>query len=289
MDSAFDPQMLAADLLEVRRIYADYFARLTDADWVRPAKKGPEEWNVQKTVAHLCALNGSGLDSVQARLRDEPYVFRGLENRYQFDDFNHQGIEARLHQTREALGNELLAILNQCAEIAGSLLPDQAALTAEMPIYNRPLTIVEALSIIMFHTGLNHAAQVAEPAGEAPLWLSLAPDIRHRTISRVMRALSLLYRFDLAGDLRAVIAFHVLGEGGGQWYVELSPERTASGEGPVDKPSLAIRFRDTDLLCQMFSGRINLPLALITGRMRPRGDLRLFLRFGTLFNVVARG
>jgi hypothetical protein len=51
---------------------------------------------------------------------------------------------------------------------------------------------IERLSIIMFHAGLHHTAQVVEPAGLPPLWITLQSDIRHRVIGRVMRALSLL-------------------------------------------------------------------------------------------------
>jgi hypothetical protein len=38
----------------------------------------------------------------------------------------------------------------------------------------------------------------------------------------------------------------------------------------------------------MLTGRFNLPLGLISGRMKLRGDLRLFLRMDTLFSVDAR-
>jgi hypothetical protein len=287
-DATFDPEMITSDLLAVRRIYNDFFAALTDADWERPVKGKQGEWNLHETVAHLCALNGAGLQSVQARLRDEAYVFEGLDDRYQFNDYNRQGIDEHLNLSKQVLCNELLDILDQSAGIAAGLSPEQAELTADMPIYNRPVTLVEALSIIMFHTGLNHAAQVAEPAGVAPLWQHLTPDVRHRAIGRVMRALSLLYRHDLGGDLRAVLAFQVDGAGGGRWFVDISPGAVVSGEGDVAEPSLRIRFRDTSLLCEMFTGGLNLPLALIAGRLRLRGNLRLFLRFGSLFSVDAR-
>jgi len=287
-DNTFDPLMISSDLLAVRRIYNDFFAVLTDADWEPPVKGKQGEWNLHETVAHLCALNGAGLQSVQARLRDESYVFEGLDDRYHFNDYNRQGIDEHLGLSRPVLCNELLDILDQSAGIAAGLSPEQAELAAEMPIYNRPLTLVEALSIIMFHTGLNHAAQVAEPVGVAPLWQQLTPEVRHRAIGRVMRALSLLYRHDLGGDLRAILAFHVDGDGGGHWYVNISPDAAVSGEGDVADPTLRIRFRETALLCEMFTGRLNLPLALLTGRLRLRGNLRLFLRFGSLFSVDVR-
>jgi hypothetical protein len=38
----------------------------------------------------------------------------------------------------------------------------------------------------------------------------------------------------------------------------------------------------------MITVRLNLPLALIRGEMRLRGNLRLFLRMGELFSLDAR-
>lgn len=157
-----------------------------------------------------------------------------------------------------------------------------------MPIYNRPLEIVEVLGIIVMHTGLIHTAQVAEPGGVAPLWTQLAPDIRHRQIGRVMRAFSLLYRHDIGDPLRATLAFRVDGPGGGEWYVDLSPEATTSSEGRAASPKLRVRLRQTDDFCRMLTGRFNLVLALTGGSLKLRGDLRLFLRMSKLFSTDAR-
>jgi hypothetical protein len=140
----------------------------------------------------------------------------------------------------------------------------------------------------MFHAGLHHSAQVAEPAGVPPLWKQLSPEVRQRVIGRVLRALSLLYRQDLGGDLQAVFAFHIDGPGGGEWFLEVSPGATNSREGCVDHPSLTIRLRSTDVFCRMFTGRLNLPLDLLTGQMKLRGNLSLFPRMGSLFSVDAR-
>ena len=112
-------------------------------------------------------------------------------------------------------------------------------------IYNRPVRIVEALSIIMIHASLFHSAQVAEPASHPPLWTQLSPEIRHRVIGRVMRAFSLLYRLDIGGPLRDTLVFRVDGAGGGEWYVALAPDAPTSGEGVVDHPGLVIHLRET--------------------------------------------
>ena len=288
MDNPFDPQIIADDLYEVRRIYAEFFSGLKMENWERPIKAGSKEWTLHETVAHLCALTGAGLESIQSTLRGEEYVFDGLTDRYHFNAFNRQGIDEHLSLPMRELCAEFLSILDETACIARNLRPEQIELASEMPIYNRPVKIVEAMSIMMFHAGLHHSAQVAEPMGVAPLWKQLSPEIRHRFIGRVMRALSLLYRYDLGGNLQAVIAFKMDGPGGGSWHVDVSPESTFSAEGVAAHPSLLLHLNKTDVFCQMFTGRLNLPLALLTGHLKLHGDLRLFPRFGTLFSVDAR-
>jgi len=287
-DKAFDPATLADDLFEVRRIYTEFFATLKESDWDKPVKGSHKEWNLHETVAHLCALNGSGLESIQHTLRGEPYTFVGLEERHKFNSFNRRGIDDHLHIPMKELFTEHLGILEEAGRIARGLTPDQARLTALMPIYNRPVSVIEALSIINFHAGLVHTAQVADPAGVPPLWTHLSPDIRHRLIGRMTRAFSLLYRLDIGGSLRDTIVFRIDGDGGGEWYVKLSPDAPTSGEGVVENPGLVIHMRNTGVFCRMFSVRLNLPLALLRGEMKLRGDLRLFLRMGNLLSIDAK-
>ena len=288
MQAIFDPQILASDLCEVHRIYANFFSGLNMEAWDKPVKAGSKEWTQHETVAHLCALTGAGLESIQHTLRGEPYVFDGLTDRYHLVAYNRHGIEEHLSLPMKELCAEFLNIISQTAEIARTLQPGEAELASEMPIYNRPVKIVEAMSIMMFHAALHHSAQVTEPSGVPPLWKQLSPEIRHRVIGRVMRALSLLYRYDLGGDLRAVFVFEMEGPGGGAWHVDVSPEKTSSHEGIPDHPSLTLHFRKTDAFCLLMTGRLNLPISLLTGQLKLRGNLRLFPRFGSLFSVDAR-
>lgn len=284
----FDPQTLADDLCEVHRIYSDFFSHLKMTDWDRPVKGASKEWNLHETVAHLCALTGAGLESIRYTLRGEHYGFDGLTDRYQFVTYNRHGIDEHLSLPMKELCGEFLNIIDETADIARRLHRDECELASTMPIYNRPVKIVELMGILMFHAGLHHSAQVAEPAGVPPLWQQLSPEIRHRLIGRVMRALSLLYRYDLGKDLRAVFVFEIDGPGGGCWHVDVSPDTATSEEGPADRPSLVIHLSKTDIFCQMFTVRFSLPLALLTGQMKLRGDWRLFPRFGSLFSVDAR-
>jgi len=288
VNEIFDPRTLVDDLSEVRRIYAEFFATLDETNWDKPVKGGSKEWTLHETIAHLCALNGAGLESIKHTLRGETYTFVGLDTRYEFNAFNRKGIDDHLDIFMKELRTKLLGILDEAARIARDLQPDQTELTMQMAIYNRPVRIVEALSIIMIHAGLFHSAQVAEPAGLPPLWTQLSPEIRHRVIGWVLRAFSLLYRRDIGGSMHDTLVFRVDGAGGGEWYVNVSPDAPTSGEGVVEHPSLLIHLRDTAVFCRMLTGRINLPLALIRGEMKLRGNLRLFLRMSTLFSVDAR-
>jgi Zn-dependent alcohol dehydrogenase len=67
-----------------------------------------------------------------------------------------------------------------------------------------------------------------------------------------------------------------------------SPEADTSGEGVAESPRLVVRFRETDDFCRMLTGRLNLPLALVGGKLKLRGDLRLFLHTNRLFSLDAR-
>jgi hypothetical protein len=284
----FDPQTLADDLCEVRRIYAQFFNGLTAADWERPVKGGPKEWNLHETVAHLCALTGDGLASIECTLRGETYTFEGLENRYQFAAYNRHGIDVHLSMSMKDLCGEFLGILDRTIEIARGLGPEQAEIATDMPIYNRPVKVIEVISILMFHAGLHHSAQVAEPAGVQPLWKQLSPEIRHRVIGRVMNALSLLYRYDLGGDLQTAYCFQMDGEGGGNWFLKVSPQAALAGEGTLDRPGLILHLREPAVFCKMFTGRFNPILSILNGELRLKGDWRLFPRIGSLFSVDAR-
>jgi hypothetical protein len=286
-DTTFDPALLATDLDEICRIYADLFATMDATRWDEPVKRGRNEWTLHETIAHLCALNGAGLDSVIHSLRAEPYVFDGLDTRYQLNGYNRKGIDDHLDKAPAELCAEFLRVHGETAEITAKLRPEQAELTFPMAIYNRPVQIIEALSIITFHAGLVHTAQVAEPAGVPPLWTRLSPQVRRRQIGRAMRAFSLLYRHEIGDPLRTTFAFRVDGPGGGVWHVDVAPEGATAGEGHATRPGLTLRFRETDDFCRMMTVRLNAPLALVTRRLRLRGDLRLFRRMSKLFSVDA--
>src|SRR5262245_28441050 len=126
----FDPQILADDLCEVRRMYARFFAALDESGWDSLVKGGSKEWTLHETVAHLCALNRDGVDSIKHTLRGEPHIFGDLADRYQFNAWGREGIDRYLSLPMKALNAELLSILDEAASIARGLQPGQGELTA---------------------------------------------------------------------------------------------------------------------------------------------------------------
>ena len=99
--------------MEVRRIYAQFFAELDEVDWDKPVKGGPKEWTLHETVAHLFALNGAGLESIKHALRGETYTFAGLDTRYEFNAYNRKGIDEHLDIPMKELCARLLDMLER--------------------------------------------------------------------------------------------------------------------------------------------------------------------------------
>jgi hypothetical protein len=85
MNMTFDPQTLADDLSQARSVYAGFFANLDETSWDRPVKGGPKEWTLHETVAHLVALNGAGLESVQYALRGDLPLFLRMDTLFSVD------------------------------------------------------------------------------------------------------------------------------------------------------------------------------------------------------------
>jgi hypothetical protein len=116
-DMAFDPATLASDLRVVCDIYGDFFAKLDSSHWDTHTR-GLNEWTLHETIAHLCALNGAGLDSVTNAIRGDPYTFVGLDTRYDLDAYNRHGIDDHLDLPAGELFAEFLRVHSDAATLA---------------------------------------------------------------------------------------------------------------------------------------------------------------------------
>jgi putative sterol carrier protein len=91
------------------------------------------------------------------------------------------------------------------------------------------------------------------------------------------------FKPEQAGSLEATFQFELLGEGGGQWHVEVSAGGCRVGEGRASNPSLTVTMAAQDFV-DMINGRLSPQMAFLSGKLSisPR-DLALAQTFGRLF------
>jgi hypothetical protein len=281
--TAFDPQTLAADCAQVRRVLADFCAARSPQDWSRKTGSRAKDWTLRQTLAHLVAGAELIWAATEATLQGQPAVFPGITQRSELPALNAREIAAREHIPPSELAGQLLDVLNQCAERCLSLSARELALPISAPFYNRPLTVAEALGWQLAHPGLVHAAQLANGAGVKPLWIHYSPELLQCQMTRFFNVMSHSYWPERGGELRASVNFRVAGPGGGQWHIILAPDGGSANEGAASRPVLTLWFARMDTLCRLMTLQLQPMGALLRGQMLMWGNVRLGLRLSHLF------
>lgn len=280
--TAFQPELLAADFAQVRRVLADFVAARSPEDWGRKTERRAKGWTLHQTLAHLVATAEVIHRATEDTLRGLPVSFP-LSRRTELAAFNERSITERLHISPRNLGETLVAVLERCAERCPSLSPRELALTIPAPFYNRPLAVAEALGWQLIHPGMVHAAQLANGAGVAPLWIYYPPELMHRQITRLLSIMSHSYWPERGGDLRASINFTVSGPGGGRWRMTVDPEGGSTDEGAATRPALTVWTPSAHALCQLLMIQVSPVGALMRGQMLAWGNLGLGFKIPYLF------
>ncbi len=279
---AFAPYTLAADLLEVRRVYTAFFAQLRPSDWSRPTEARRQGWTLQETVIHLEAVLVAYQQMVADTLAGRPARIPGLEKRTDLPAWNQQAITLGKQLSMDAVCESLLRRLHDFARCAASLTPAECHKTMVATFINGSPSVAELIGGQIVHTGLVHAAQVANGAGLPPLWRQFDAPMMQRQLMRLFRLMAFFYWPERGGKLRATMEFQIGGASGGVWHVVLAPEGGQSYTGPAQRATATMRFRDADAACRIFMMQRPLLPALFSGDMRVRGDLRLARRFAWL-------
>ncbi len=81
----------------------------------------------------------------------------------------------------------------------------------------------------------------------------------------------------VAGDLRAVIQFHVNGKEPGEYYLQIADGSCRAYEGQHPEPTVII-FTPSEVWLAISRGEMNGATALITGKYRVEGNMGLLLR-----------
>ena len=110
--------------------------------------------------------------------------------------------------------------------------------------------------------------------------------IRTQNVDAMMRWMPQYFRPSEAKGLAFTAELRLTGAGGGTWTLRVGDERCEVRPGPSERPDLVIRTRATYWLA-VHRGDVSPVLGLLTGRLRLRGNRRLFLRFPALFGHEA--
>jgi hypothetical protein len=281
---AFEPYTLAADLLEVREIYAGHFERFTADDWARPTERRPEAWTLHETVAHLAAVAIGLNQAIDATLEGTPGPLTGRNlQRSDLKTFNREALDALAPQTSADLVALLLDAMSAAARTAARLEASTLATPVEMPFYHTNPTIAQMLGIQLVHPGLVHGAQVAVGQRAQPIWNFYRPGLMRRQLTRFFMNMALVYWPERAGDLHATISFTVNGKGGGSWYISVAPELARAYMGKAEKSTVALTFASAELFCKALTYRTSLWRNVLLRRIRVSGDLGLARSFPRYF------
>ena len=282
--NAFDPQLLAADLLEVKRIYATFFAARSLADWPRHTESRARGWTLRETIAHLDSVGQAYLQAAEATLAGQPCHIPGMLQRTELPAWNQREIELRAPRPITDICNSFLGKLQDASNSVARLPSAVLSQTTRFPFYHRPISLGELFGGQVAHPGLVHAAQVSQGAGVAPLWVQYPPALLHRQITRFFHLMSLAYWPERGGNLRAAVRMSAAGPGGGSWTVTLAPTGSQVAQEPRPRPRLSIWFRNADSLCRAVTFQLSPLRALLTARAFAWGDLHLAFRMAWLFN-----
>jgi epoxyqueuosine reductase QueG/putative sterol carrier protein len=109
--------------------------------------------------------------------------------------------------------------------------------------------------------------------------------IRTSSIDAMMRNMPHYFRGSEAGGLDFTCQFDLTGEGGGRWLLRVADERCRVHPGEAPAPDLTLRC-DAGLFLAIHREEASAVLALLLGRVRLRGDWKLFLAFPRILGAT---
>ena len=126
-----------------------------------------------------------------------------------------------------------------------------------------------------------------------------ALDLRPRTVAQAIEGMALTFAPEVAGDLEAVIQFHVSpstelgagGDGGGDpsassgqgWHLDIANGQCRCEQGVAAEPTLTITT-PADVWLAIARGEMSGARALMTRKYKAKGKMGLMLKMDKLFS-----
>ncbi len=104
------------------------------------------------------------------------------------------------------------------------------------------------------------------------------------TIGSLMELLPEVFLPQNAAGISAVINFALTGEGGGDWAVIIRDKTCAVHTGTAPNPDLTLHAKARDIL-DLFTGKLDATRAMLFGKLRLDGDMRLAMKLVDLFDT----
>jgi uncharacterized damage-inducible protein DinB len=274
-----------ADLLTLESILSTFFQESEAKLWHPRGQPAPvRAWTLQQTLAHMASAAELYLSVLQHTFYQTVPAPPIPQQRQDLQHFNQQEILRRQDLQVTELLTILLQSLTKTSELAQQLVPAQFTLPVPLPLFNRPLTVLELLEMQITHPGMIHAAQMALPAGKTPLWTRYDADFMHRMLVRFFRLMALIYWPERGGNLDATVQFLIAGAGGGEWHVSIGPTGGQFGEGRSSKSQVTIWAANADAFCQWFTGGLSTYQAIFKRKLFVRGNPLLAKKLPYLFS-----
>lgn len=279
-----EAHVLIDDLRTLALMLPAVLADVEPSLWHRsPHFIGSQEWTLHQTVAHLAAVAEFYCSMLQLALRQEVPTTPSFQRR-DLPAINQLDIQRRQHFRSSELLAAFQKALTETAEIAQHLTAEQLSWPIMVPVFNRPVTILELLEVQVMHPGMIHAAQIACPVGKAPLWHLYDHALFHRMLARFFHLMTLVYWPERGGTLCVTLQFLIAGVPGGQWYVSISPQHCEACAGRADHPQLTLWFASANALCLLFTKQLPIGQALLSRKLFVQGNLVLATRMMSLFS-----
>lgn len=104
------------------------------------------------------------------------------------------------------------------------------------------------------------------------------------TLAQLMHRMPKAFLPEKAGDLDAVIQYHLSGEEAGDWIIIIKDGACQVAEGVAETPRMTLSADSQDYK-DVILGKLNGMTAFMTGKLKLAGDLNLAMKFADYFKL----
>lgn len=267
----------------------DMFRQLGMEDWRSSVGRGA--WTAKDYLGHLVTSQEREQNlATSLSLASKPVEITGLSERTDIHEFNHRNLE----EVRPLPVQEVIQRFRTAFEEHLRMLEPLTDADLAKPVQHPGLSGQPTLADL-FTTGYGHLPvhyqdirRCIRRRRSIPHWADLSPpEEMHDLLGRVFALLPSMYWPERGGDLHATYLFTFLGEGGGQWTIEIAGDRCLSRPGAPERRDIEVRVKPRDWL-DLQTKALSPLRALLTRRLRLRASptkLGLMTRFEKLFEV----